>query len=192
LTEYSRRFYNAFKERKMSNLGPEFKEDLQFLEEDTNNYDYRQLFERLIEGQLGTVNILGMDARGNICSGVSTSGTYLKMPGRVGDSPIIGAGNYCDNRVGAAACTGRGELSIRHGTARIIVVSMKMGMSPEEACVAAMEEVHELVDDARLSCVAFDNRGVVAAASTSREPPLYYMDDGMDEVETRKGVWVRK
>ena len=78
-----------------------------------------------------------MDANGDASSGVSTSGTYLKMPGRVGNSPIIGAGNYCDNNVGAAACTGRGELSIRHSTARIIVAYMKMGMTPQEACNAS-------------------------------------------------------
>jgi beta-aspartyl-peptidase (threonine type) len=192
LTEYSRRFYQAFKEKRLHELGSEFRVDLDYLEEDGINYDYEHWFKRLVEGQLGTVNILGMDEGGDICSGVSTSGTYLKMPGRVGDSPIIGAGNYCDNRVGAAACTGRGELSIRHCTARTIVTYMKMGLTPREACIKSMEEVHELVDDARLSCVAFNNRGDVAAASTSREPPLYYIDEEMDRVEEMRGVWVKK
>lgn len=133
-----------------------------------------------------------MDANGDASSGVSTSGTYLKMPGRVGNSPIIGAGNYCDNNVGAAACTGRGELSIRHSTARIIVAYMKMGMTPQEACNASMEEVHEMVDSAVLSCIAFNNKGEVAAASTNREPPLYYMNVDMEKFETRKGAWVKK
>jgi beta-aspartyl-peptidase (threonine type) len=192
LTEYSMKFYEAFKDKQLHKLGPEFKVDLNYLEEDRINYDYEFWFNKLVEGQLGTVNILGADERGDICSGVSTSGTYLKMPGRVGDSPIIGAGNYCDNKVGGAACTGRGELSIRHCTARTIVTYMKMGMTPSEACIKSMEEVHELVDDARLSCLAFNRKGDVAAASTSREPPLYYMSEDMESVEELRGVWIKK
>ena len=69
---------------------------------------------------------------------------------------------------------------------------MKLGMSPQEACNTAMEEVHLMVEDAMLSCIAFDHKGRVAAASTSREPPLFYMDVEMGDVETRKGEWVRK
>ena len=146
-TEYSRNFYQSFLKGTMNKLDPEYKD----IEADRFIYDYRLWFEKLSEKQLGTVNILGMDAGGDICSGVSTSGTSLKLPGRVGDSPIIGAGNYCDNRVGAAACTGRGEQSIRHGTSRVIVAYMKLGMRPQEACNTAMEEVHQMVDEARLS-----------------------------------------
>ena len=187
-TEYSRNFYQSFLKGTMNKLDPEFKD----IEADRFIYDYRLWFEKLSEKQLGTVNVLGMDAGGDICSGVSTSGTSLKLPGRVGDSPIIGAGNYCDNRIGAAACTGRGEQSIRHGTSRVIVAYMKLGMRPQEACNMAMEEVHQMVDEARLSCVAFNNKGEVAAASTSREPPVYYLDEEMEKVETRKGVWVKK
>jgi len=186
-TEYSRNFYQSFLKGTMNKLDPEYKD----IEADRFIYDYRLWFEKLSEKQLGTVNILGM-AGGDICSGVSTSGTSLKLPGRVGDSPIIGAGNYCDNRVGAAACTGRGEQSIRHGTSRVIVAYMKLGMSPQEACNAAMEEVHTMVDEARLTCIALNNKGEVAAASTSREPPLYLMDQEMERVETRRGDWIRK
>ena len=64
---------------------------------------------------------------------MSTSGIAWKYPSRVGDSPIIGAGNYSDNRYGAAACTGMGELAIRASTARSLVLYMKMGMSVQEA-----------------------------------------------------------
>src|SRR5215469_8628443 len=83
----------------------------------------QQVIERLAmmappTGPWGTVNVLALDAAGNLAVGVSTSGYPWKYPGRVGDSAIIGAGNYCDNRVGAAACTGRGELAIRANTAR--------------------------------------------------------------------------
>ena len=67
-----------------------------------------------------------LDGNGKMASAVSTSGMAWKYPGRVGDSPIIGAGNYCDGRYGAAACTGLGELAIRASTARSLVLYLKM------------------------------------------------------------------
>jgi len=74
---------------------------------------------------LGTVNFLALDQNGDLASAVTTSGLGWKYPGRVGDSPIIGAGNYCDNRYGAVACTGMGELAIRVSTARSVVLYLK-------------------------------------------------------------------
>ncbi len=82
---------------------------------------------------LGTVNFLALDSHGDLASAVSTSGIAWKYPGRVGDSPIIGAGNYCDNRYGAVACTGMGELAVRVSTARSLVLYLKMGMTLQEA-----------------------------------------------------------
>jgi beta-aspartyl-peptidase (threonine type) len=82
---------------------------------------------------LGTVNFLALDVRGNLASAVSTSGLGWKYPGRVGDSPLIGSGNYCDNRYGGAACTGMGELAIRVATARSLVLYLKCGMTLVEA-----------------------------------------------------------
>ncbi len=89
----------------------------------------------------GTVNFLIRDSRGDLASGVSTSGLGWKYPGRVGDSPIIGAGNYCDNRYGAAACTGMGELSIRVSTARSLVLYLKMGLPLQEAGLEALRDL---------------------------------------------------
>ena len=74
-----------------------------------------------------TTVFLAHDASGNICSGTSTSGWGWKYPGRLGDSPIVGAGSYADTRYGAAACTGAGEMTIRCCTARSIVLYMKRG-----------------------------------------------------------------
>ena len=78
---------------------------------------------------VGTVNFIAIDAKGDIASGVSTSGWAWKYPGRIGDSPIIGAGNYADNRYGACACTGMGEMAIRAGTARSLVLYLKTDMT---------------------------------------------------------------
>src|SRR5207244_1564885 len=71
---------------------------------------------RVIAKRLGTVNFIALDKKGNVASAVSTSGWGYKYPGRVGDSPIIGAGNYCDTSAGGACCTGYGELAMRNVT----------------------------------------------------------------------------
>ncbi len=90
---------------------------------------------------LGTVNFLALDQFGNLASAVSTSGIGWKYPGRVGDSPLIGAGNYCDNRYGAVACTGMGELAIRASTARSLVLYLKAGQPLVEAGLEALRDL---------------------------------------------------
>ena len=92
----------------------------------------------------GTVNFIAVDREGNLASAVSTSGWAYKYPGRVGDSPIVGAGNYCDSRYGAATCSGFGELAMRALTARITVEHLRDGASAEEAARAAIAETNAL------------------------------------------------
>jgi isoaspartyl peptidase/L-asparaginase-like protein (Ntn-hydrolase superfamily) len=101
------------------------------------------------DGPWGTVNVLALDAAGSVAVGVSTSGYPWKYPGRVGDSALIGAGNYCDNRVGGAACTGRGELAIRGGTARSVLLALAAGQDPSAACADALAETLDLPDEFR-------------------------------------------
>ncbi len=91
-----------------------------------------------------TTVYLARDASGNISSGASTSGWAWKYPGRLGDTPIIGAGSYADARYGAAACTHTGEMTIRAGTARSIVLSLKMGLSLNDAVGEAIEDLTTL------------------------------------------------
>lgn len=113
------------------------------------------------EKRYGTVNFIAQDGSGDICCGVSTSGWAWKFPGRVGDSPIIGAGNYADNRYGAAACTGMGEMAIRACTAHSLVFYMKMGMGVAEASTRAMEDLRDLGGPyiSRMSLIALDKDG---------------------------------
>ncbi len=92
----------------------------------------------------GTVNMIARDAHGDLAVGVSTSGWAWKYPGRVGDSPVVGAGLYADNRYGAAACTGMGEMAIRAGTARSLVLYLKMGLSLDGAGQEAMSDLDSL------------------------------------------------
>lgn len=130
----------------------------------------------------GTVNFLAQDARGEICCGVSTSGWFNKYPGRLGDSPLIGAGGYADNRYGAAACTGLGEMAIRAGTARSLVLYMKMGMSVEEAGQQAMRDLDELGGNylSDMNIIALDAQGTPAGFTNESEGKFVYMRAEMD------------
>ncbi len=103
-----------------------------------------KLYQAARVDTLGTVNFLVLDQYGDLASAVSTSGLGWKYPGRVGDSPLIGPGNYCDNRYGAAACTGMGELAIRAGTAHSVVLYVKMGLSLAEAGLEALRDLQGL------------------------------------------------
>lgn len=159
---------------------------------------YRSLvIERLAamspsERPWGTVNVLALDAAGNLASAVSTSGYPWKYPGRVGDSALIGAGNYCDNRVGAAACTGRGELAIRACTARGVLLGLQAGLEPDDACAAALAETRELPDDFRvpLQVLCLTPDGSHGGAST-RAGSTYGVMTAFDEsyrIEERRQI----
>ncbi len=88
-----------------------------------------------------TIGMLAIDAKGNISGACTTSGMAFKLHGRVGDSPIIGAGLYVDNEVGGATSTGVGEEVIRNVGSFLVVELMRQGLSPEEACKKAVERI---------------------------------------------------
>ncbi len=115
----------------------------------------------------GTVNVLAVDQAGDLASAVSTSGWGWKYPGRMGDTPVIGAGNYCDGRYGAAACTGLGELAVRAGTARTAVAAMAGGADAAQACRVALEDIAGLCppEAAWMNVVALGADGSHAAGS---------------------------
>lgn len=91
-----------------------------------------------IEHHYGTTNVLAIDSNGDIAGCTTTSGLSFKLNGRVGDSPIIGAGLYVDNEVGAAGATGRGEDVIKSCASYYIVMRMKEGRTPQQACEDAL------------------------------------------------------
>lgn len=88
-----------------------------------------------------TIGMLALDAKGNISGACTTSGMAFKMHGRVGDSPIIGAGLYVDNEVGGATSTGVGEEVIRNVGSFLVVELMRQGLSPEAACKEAVQRI---------------------------------------------------
>ncbi len=133
----------------------------------------------------GTVDFLAIDAEGHIASAVSTSGWAFKHPGRLGDSPVIGAGNYCDDRYGAAACTGWGELAIRAATAHTAVMAMARGASPAEAAGMALRELFELPTDGVLPLmhiVVVSPSGEHAAATTLAGARYAWQDETVSEL----------
>ena len=98
----------------------------------------------------GTINCDGINAAGDICGVTTTSGLAWKIPGRVGDSPILGAGLYVDNDVGAAGSTGRGEANLYNLSSFLIVESMRRGMSPKDAGMEALRRIKTNTVERRL------------------------------------------
>lgn len=103
----------------------------------------------------GTINCNAIDLRGGISGCTTTSGLAYKISGRIGDSPILGAGLYVDNDVGAAGSTGRGEANLLACSSAMIVESMRQGKSPEEACLMACQRIATQTKMKRL----LDDRG---------------------------------
>lgn len=188
-TEESQRLYDLFRKDAIDDIENERRRE--YIRRYVEDYNLREWYEKLSGEHHGTVNVMAIDVNGDICSGVSTSGLSLKFPGRVGDSPIIGAGNYCDNRVGAAACTGRGELAIRCSTAHTIIMAMREGYSLEDSCIKAMNTINGLNETGGINCLSFDVEGNTVCASTRREPIHYYMDLDSQEPEEREGIFVK-
>lgn len=140
----------------------------------------------------GTVNFIARDRHGDIACAVSTSGWAWKYPGRLGDSPVIGAGNYADNRWGAAACTGRGEMAQRCLTAHSVVTFMRFGMSLDDALGQAMRDLDHLDDPYRseMNIVAMDRDGNPGAASSAAEKSYLVYHEDMAAFETRPRMHV--
>jgi beta-aspartyl-peptidase (threonine type) len=140
----------------------------------------------------GTVNFLAQDDRGTLCAGVSTSGWAWKYPGRLGDSPIIGAGLYADSRFGAAACTGMGEMAIRAATAHSVVFYLKMGATLEEAGRRAMTDLDDLGGRflAGMRFIAIDREGRHAGFSNAEDTSYIVMMDEMDEPRQYPRIYV--
>jgi len=110
-----------------------------------------------------TIGMVAMDANGNLSGSCTTSGMGFKMRGRLGDSPIIGAGLYVDNEVGACTATGQGEDVIRVAGAHSVVEMMRQGLSPEAACKKIIERIvrikKEQAKDIQVALLAIDKKG---------------------------------
>jgi len=114
-----------------------------------------------------TIGMLAIDAKGNISGGCTTSGMAFKLHGRVGDSPIIGAGLYVDNEVGGATSTGVGEEVIRNVGSFLVVELMRQGLSPEDACKEAVHRIlkkkPEIAKKIQVGFLAINKKGEYGA-----------------------------
>ncbi len=115
-----------------------------------------------------TIGMLALDENGNLSGACTTSGMAYKLHGRVGDSPIIGAGLYVDNEIGAACATGVGEAVIRISGSAIVVELMRNGMTPDEACKEAVNRVikkHKNLENLQVGFMALNKYGEVGGYS---------------------------
>jgi N4-(beta-N-acetylglucosaminyl)-L-asparaginase len=179
LTEHSRKIWLAWKASSSFNWrpgidSPEWKEHMSALfDGDQEKIAYA---ERVIaHPPTGTIPCMAVDAHGDISATTTTSGLSWKIPGRVGDSPIIGAGCCVDNEVGAAGSTGKGEENIKISGGHTIIEMMRQGKSPEAACLEAMARVaHNYKNDKKklgtfhIYFYAINKDGVHGAASLWR------------------------
>ena len=140
-----------------------------------------------------TVCVLALDGAGRLIAGTSTSGLFMKEPGRVGDSPIVGSGFYCDGRYGAAAATGLGEDVMRGCLSYEVVTLMRRGASPQSACEEALRGLSDrklaLGEDAgSISLIALSPAGETGAATTLNVFPFVAgTPDGVRLLAARQG-----
>lgn len=149
----------------------QFAESQGFIKENLLTTDSRQKYEQWLEESVyepeinierhDTIGLLVRSESGAMAGGCSTSGLAYKMRGRVGDSPIIGAGLYVDNEVGSAAATGLGELVLRQLSSFLVVEFMRQGMSPQRACEQAIKRIisKSKVEKAQVALIAMNKAG---------------------------------
>ncbi len=141
------------------------------------------------ELQKDTTVFLAMDSEKNIASAVSTSGWAWKYPGRLGDSPIIGAGSYADSEFGACACTHTGEMTIRAGTSRSVVLYLKMGMTLDDALAEAGRDLQRLrgglLRGVALHAIDADGQHKVVSFADAKGVDYWLWDGSMTEPEQR-------
>jgi N4-(beta-N-acetylglucosaminyl)-L-asparaginase len=147
-TENSRRLWLEWKRRTDPSryLDPQKRAEVWRLE------GLKMVEEGLIDREhyYGTINCNAVSAKGEVCGVTTTSGLAWKIPGRVGDSPILGAGLYVDDAVGAAGSTGRGEANLYNLCSFLIVEEMRRGRSPKDAGMEALRRIKSNTVEKRL------------------------------------------
>jgi isoaspartyl peptidase/L-asparaginase-like protein (Ntn-hydrolase superfamily) len=131
-----------------------------------------------------TVGVVAIDKEGRITAGCSTSGLPWKMAGRVGDSPIIGAGAFCDNDIGGAAATGNGDLMMRFCLSFHVVELMRQGQSPKQACETALQRMIQKGARTDAAIVALNKKGEFGAARIGIKFQYAVWTKDVDEVVT--------
>jgi L-asparaginase / beta-aspartyl-peptidase len=132
---------------------------------------------------LETVGAVAFDKHGNVAASSSTGGFPLKLPGRIGDSPLIGCGTYADNRSGGCSATGVGEIAIRLVLAKTICDLMKGGKTGQEAVELGIQKVNRTIPKGynSMGLISIDRQGRIGAAHNSPNMCWAYLKPGMKE-----------
>jgi N4-(beta-N-acetylglucosaminyl)-L-asparaginase len=195
LTEHSRKIWLAWKASSSLNWrpgidSPEWKEHVAAIfDHDEEKIAYAE--RAIAHPPTGTIPCMAVNEKGDTSATTTTSGLAWKIPGRVGDSPIIGAGCFVDNEVGAAGSTGKGEENIKIAGGHTIIEMMRRGKSPEEACLEALARIARNYNNDKKKLATFhiffyalNKDGVHGAASLwrnhyeAKEHSVYAVHDG--------------
>jgi N4-(beta-N-acetylglucosaminyl)-L-asparaginase len=140
-----------------------------------------------------TIGMIAMDVKGNLSGSCTTSGMGFKMRGRLGDSPIIGAGLYVDNEVGACTATGQGEDVIRVAGSHTVVELMRQGLSPEAACKRAVERIvkikGEKAKSIQVAFIALNKKGQVGSFAIQKGFNYAIRNKTVEKMVTAKSLF---
>jgi len=140
-----------------------------------------------------TIGMVAMDAKGNLSGSCTTSGMGFKMRGRLGDSPIIGAGLFVDNEVGACTATGQGEDVIRIAGSHTVIELMRQGLSPEAACKKTIERIVKIkgpkAKDIQVAFLALGKKGEVGTYAIQKGFSYAIKTGGMEKLVEAKSVF---
>ncbi len=149
--------------------------------EDVRWKKIRTLIKKHPELLSGTVGCVVLDDTGEIVAGTSTGGVFMKLLGRVGDTPMLGAGTYA-TPYGGASATGLGEGIMRMVLAKTVTDFIQMGISAQDAAQSAINLLTDCIG-AGAGVIAIDRRGNIGYSKNTPDMPVAYIKDGMDEVE---------
>lgn len=130
-----------------------------------------------------TVGVLACDEKGHLAAATSSGGAPLKMPGRIGDVPLVGSGIYA-NEMGAAVLSGNGEAIVKLQGAKTIVDCIAKGSSPREAAAGFVSLARSRMPGATISCLCMDSHGTVGAARNVKTTPFAYLNEQMEKPAT--------
>ncbi|MBW6536334.1 MAG: N(4)-(beta-N-acetylglucosaminyl)-L-asparaginase [Mariniphaga sp.] len=183
---------NGFKKEKL--LTKKMRKRWKKWKKEEREFSTKINIENQLEENHDTISMLAIDKDGRLCGACTTSGMGFKMHGRVGDSPIIGAGLFVDGEVGGAAATGSGELVMKTLGSFLVVEFMRNGMSPTNACNAAIERITKKIPDFeehQIGYIAISKSGEIGAASL--QPGFDYAVKTPEISELREAdAWFKK
>jgi N4-(beta-N-acetylglucosaminyl)-L-asparaginase len=163
-----------------------FKENVELTEKQKKSWEAWKAKQKPVEKTHDTISLLGLAPDGTLAGGCSTSGLAYKLPGRVGDSPILGSGLYVDNEVGAAGATGVGENIMRFCGSFMVVEFMRQGLHPQEACLKTIERIAKMdpekAGSLQINFIALDKKGRYGAAGSGKDFPYAVTYPGYSQV----------